>query len=83
MTRSDGCPVSGRSEIGERRSLSLEEEMSLARRAQAGSREVLDEVIEANLGFVARVGMEHRNVAPSMDDLIGEGNLGLAEAARR
>jgi RNA polymerase primary sigma factor len=71
------------SEIRDKRSLSREEETGLARRASAGSRKALNELVEANLGFVAKVACEYRNLGLPLEDLLNEGNLGLLQAARR
>ncbi len=44
---------------------------------------VTDSLIESNLGFVVRVAKQFRSSTVPTEDLIGEGSLGLIEAARR
>lgn len=61
----------------------LERELLLGRRVKAGCADALNELIEANEGFVVKVALEYRNLGLSMEDLLGEGNVGLMEAARR
>ena len=71
------------SEIRERRALSREDEARLARSARRGDRQALNDLVEANLGFVAKVAFEYRNLGLPLEDLLNEGNLGLLNAARR
>ena len=71
------------SEIRRRPSLSREEEAGLARRASRGNRQALNDLVEANLGFVVKVACEYRNLGLPLEDLLNEGNLGLLQAARR
>jgi RNA polymerase primary sigma factor len=71
------------SEIREYQLLSKEQEQSLARSVQKGSREALNELIESNLSFVVKVASEYRNLGLPFEDLLNEGNLGLIEAAHR
>jgi RNA polymerase primary sigma factor len=63
--------------------LSREQELALAREIRNGGREALNELVEANLGFVVKVAGEYRNLGLPFEDLLNEGNLGLIEAARR
>ena len=70
------------SEIRERRALSREDEVRLARSARRGDRQALNDLVEANLGFVAKVAFEYRNLGLPLEDLLNEGNLGLLNAAR-
>ena len=63
--------------------LTKEEEQSLARDIQAGSRDALNELVESNLSFVAKVASEYRNLGLPFEDLLNEGNTGLIEAAHR
>lgn len=71
------------SEIRDYPLLTREEEHSLARDIQAGSSRALDQLVESNLSFVAKVASEYRNLGIPFEDLLNEGNLGLIEAARR
>jgi RNA polymerase primary sigma factor len=70
-------------DIRARALLTRDEEISLAERARGGSLEALHGLIEANLSFVVKVAMEYRNLGVPFEDLLGEGNVGLIEAARR
>jgi RNA polymerase primary sigma factor len=63
--------------------LTKEEEQELARDIQRGSREALNELVESNLSFVAKVASEYRTLGLPFEDLLNEGNLGLIEAAHR
>ncbi len=42
-----------------------------------------DELIRANLSFVAIIAAEYRNLGLPLEDLLNEGNVGLIEAANR
>ncbi|MHB1861550.1 MAG: sigma-70 family RNA polymerase sigma factor [Gemmatimonadaceae bacterium] len=63
--------------------LTLADEMSLARRAQAGDAAALNELVQRNLRFVISVAKKYRNRGLSLLDLIEEGNVGLLTAAQR
>jgi RNA polymerase primary sigma factor len=71
------------SEIREYPLLTKEEEQSLARDIQRGSREALDELVKSNLSFVAKVASEYRSLGLPFEDLLNEGNVGLIQAAQR
>jgi RNA polymerase primary sigma factor len=71
------------SQLRGRRLLDRDEEGRLARLARAGDRRAMERLIEANLGFVVKVAAEYRNMGLPFEDLLGEGNVGLIEAARR
>lgn len=43
----------------------------------------IDRLVEANLAFVVKIAHEYRNMGVPFEDLLGEGNIGLIEAARR
>jgi RNA polymerase primary sigma factor len=70
-------------EIREYQMLTKEEEQSLARDIQAGSHEALNELVESNLSFVAKVASEYRYLGLPFEDLLNEGNTGLIQAAQR
>jgi RNA polymerase primary sigma factor len=71
------------SEIRDFPILTKEEEQQLARDIQRGSSEALNELVESNLSFVAKVASEYRALGLPFEDLLNEGNLGLIEAAHR
>jgi RNA polymerase primary sigma factor len=71
------------SEIREYPLLSKEQEKSLAREIKKGKREALNELVESNLSFVAKVASEYRSLGLPFEDLLNEGNVGLIEAAQR
>ena len=57
------------------------EESMLAARVAAGDREVRDRLVETNLGLVVSIARRYLGRRLELDDLIGEGNLGLIQAA--
>lgn len=63
--------------------LTQEQEASLARRIRMGDRESFDQMIESNLRFVITIAKEYQGRGLPLEDLIGEGNLGLVHAATR
>lgn len=63
--------------------LTQEQEASLARRIRMGDRESFDHMIESNLRFVITIAKEYQGRGLPLEDLIGEGNLGLVHAATR
>jgi len=70
-------------EISKIKLITVEEEVSLARRIHKGDMEARDCLINANLRFVISVAKQYQNLGLSLADLINEGNLGLIEAAQR
>ena len=63
--------------------LTKEEEKQLARDLRNGRSEAVNELVESNLSFVAKVAAEYRNLGLPFEDLLNEGNVGLIEAAHR
>jgi RNA polymerase primary sigma factor len=63
--------------------LTKEEERELARAIQEGDEDALQELVESNLSFVAKVASEYRYLGLPFEDLLNEGNVGLIQAAQR
>lgn len=63
--------------------LTKDEEKTLARDIKKGSQAALNELVESNLSFVAKVASEYRSLGLPFEDLLNEGNVGLIEAAHR
>ena len=61
--------------------LTAEEEHQLATAIAAGDREARTRLIRANLRLVVTIARDYAGRGLSMEDLIGEGNLGLIRAA--
>ncbi len=71
------------SEIRQYPLLTKEEEQNLARDIQNGDLDALNELVESNLSFVAKVASEYRYLGMPFEDLLNEGNVGLIQAAHR
>jgi RNA polymerase primary sigma factor len=63
--------------------LTREEEDLCAREAAEGSQEAQNRLISANLRFVVNVAKKYQGQGIPLEDLIGEGNLGLFNAIKR
>ncbi len=70
-------------EIGRVTLLSVDEEVSLAKKIKKGDQLALNALIKANLRFVVSVSKQYQNQGLTLSDLINEGNLGLIKAAHR
>ncbi len=67
-------------EIREDSLLSAVEERSLAEAIAAGDRDARTRMIQSNLRLVVKIAREYVGRGMSIDDLVGEGNLGLIRA---
>lgn len=70
-------------EIGRESLLTEEEERRLSMRIKAGDERALDKLVKANLRFVVAIARQYQGKGLTMDDLIGEGNIGLMKAAAK
>lgn len=70
-------------DIGRIDLLTIDEELSLARRIKKGDAAALDKLVKTNLRFVVSVAKKYQNRGLLLADLISEGNLGLIKAAQR
>ncbi|HET6278508.1 MAG TPA: RNA polymerase sigma factor RpoD/SigA, partial [Candidatus Polarisedimenticolia bacterium] len=66
--------------------LTKKQELAIARRIPEEKRSgrndaAFHHLVRSHLGFVVKVAREYRNMGLSFEDLLGEGNLGLIEAA--
>lgn len=63
--------------------LTVDEEISLAKRIQNGDEVAVEQLVKANLKFVISIAKEYQNQGLPLNDLINEGNYGLVKAALR
>jgi RNA polymerase primary sigma factor len=63
-----------------RQGLSRDEESELAARIARGDRSARDRLVQANLGLVVTIARRFVGRGLDLDDLVGEGNLGLIRA---
>ncbi len=70
-------------EIGKTALLTIEEEISLARRIRRGDKSARDHMIKANLRLVVKIAMDYKDFGLPLLDLISEGNIGLVKAVER
>lgn len=70
-------------EIGKTPLLTIEEEITLARRIRKGDKAARDHMISANLRLVVKIAMDYKDFGLPLLDLISEGNIGLVKAVER
>ncbi len=70
-------------EISKTPLLSVEEEITLAKRIKAGDAEARVQMIRANLRLVVKIAQDYANYGMPVTDLISEGNIGLMKAVER
>ena len=63
--------------------LTAQEEAQLSERIKRGDQEALERLVRANLRFVLSVARQYRDRGLPLEDLIGLGNVGLMEAAKK
>jgi len=63
--------------------ISPEEEARLAMLIRMGDKPSYDKLIESNLRFVITIAKEYQGRGLPLEDLIGEGNIGLCRAAKK
>ena len=70
-------------EIAKTPLLTLEEEVTLAKRIRRGNKAARDHMISANLRLVVKIAMDYKDFGLPLLDLISEGNIGLIKAVER
>jgi len=70
-------------EIGKTALLTIDEEVTLARRIRRGDKAARDHMIQANLRLVVKIAMDYKDFGLPLLDLISEGNIGLIKAVER
>jgi RNA polymerase primary sigma factor len=70
-------------EVGQSRLITPQEEVTLAKRIQAGDEAAREEMIKANLRLVVKIAREYEDYGVPLLDLINEGNIGLMKAVER
>ncbi len=63
--------------------LTIEDEVELAGRIQAGDEQARQKMITANLRLVVKIAQDYANLGLALLDLISEGNIGLMKAVER
>lgn len=70
-------------EIGKTPLLTVDEEVTLAKRIRRGDKAARDHMIQANLRLVVKIAMDYKDFGLPLLDLISEGNIGLIKAVER
>lgn len=70
-------------EIGKIPLLTPAQEITLARRIQAGEKQARDLMIKSNLRLVVKIAHDYKDFGLPVLDLISEGNIGLVKAVER
>ena len=70
-------------EIGQTKLLTRQEEVTLAKRIQAGDEQAREDMIKANLRLVVKIARDYEEYGLPLLDLINEGNIGLMKAVER
>jgi len=70
-------------EIAKTPLLTVEEEVTLAKRIRRGNKAARDHMISANLRLVVKIAMDYKDFGLPLLDLISEGNIGLIKAVER
>ena len=69
--------------LGKDKPLTIEEEMNLSLRIKKGDVKAEKELIERNLRFVVSVAKQYQTEGCTLEDLVGEGNVGIVKAAKK
>ena len=80
MTHDENILAMYLKEINKIPMISHEEEIELAKKAQAGDKAAKNKLVNSNLRFVVNVAKKYQNHGLDLTDLISEGNLGLLTA---
>ena len=70
-------------EIGRQQLLTDEQERQLSERIKQGDQHAISRLVEANLRFVVKIAALYRGQGLQLDDLVGEGNIGMMAAAAK
>ncbi len=70
-------------EIAKTPLLTIEEEISLAKKIRRGDQAARNHMIQANLRLVVKIAQDYKDFGLPLLDLISEGNLGLIKAVER
>ena len=70
-------------DVGSRKLLTREEEVSLAKRIEQGDNEARQIMIESNLRLAVSIARKYSQYGSSFDDLIQESNIGLIKAVEK